>query len=66
MIEQTREIVRSFNHTYKTDVLVEPEGIFLKTKQRRLPGLYGNAKMSKSLGNGIYLSDDADTVRKKL
>ena len=60
MIEQTREIVRSFNHTYKTDVLVEPEAA------GRLPGLDGNAKMSKSLGNGIYLSDDADTVRKKV
>lgn len=67
MIEQTREIVRSFNHTYKTDVLVEPEGIFpRKEAAGRLPGLDGNAKMSKSLGNGIYLSDDADTVRKKV
>ena len=67
MIEQTREIVRSFNHTYKTDVLVEPEGIFPENEAAgRLPGLDGNAKMSKSLGNGIYLSDDADTVRKKV
>ena len=67
MIEQTREIVRSFNHTYKTDVLVEPEGIFPRNEAAgRLPGLDGNAKMSKSLGNGIYLSDDADTVRKKV
>lgn len=66
MIEQTREIVRSFNHTYKTDILVEPEGIFPENEVAgRLPGLDGNAKMSKSLGNGIYLSDDADTVRKK-
>ncbi|MBC9702066.1 MAG: tryptophan--tRNA ligase, partial [Leuconostoc sp.] len=67
MIEQTREIVRSFNHTYKTDILVEPEGIFPENEVAgRLPGLDGNAKMSKSLGNGIYLSDDADTVRKKV
>ena len=67
MIEQTREIVRSFNHTYKTDVLVEPEGIFPRNEAAgRLPGLDGKAKMSKSLGNGIYLSDDADTVRKKV
>ncbi|KXT76104.1 tryptophan--tRNA ligase [Streptococcus sp. DD12] len=67
MIEQTREIVRSFNHTYHTDVLVEPEGIFPENEAAgRLPGLDGNAKMSKSLGNGIYLSDDADTVRKKV
>ena len=67
MIEQTREIVRSFNHTYKTDILVEPEGIFPENEAAgRWPGLDGNAKMSKSLGNGIYLSDDADTVRKKV
>lgn len=67
MIEQTREIVRSFNHTYQTDVLVEPEGIFPENEAAgRLPGLDGNAKMSKSLGNGIYLADDADTVRKKV
>lgn len=67
MIEQTREIVRSFNHTYKTDVLVEPEGIYPSNEMTgRLPGLDGNAKMSKSLGNGIYLCDDADTVRKKV
>lgn len=67
MIEQTREIARSFNHTYNCDVLVEPEGIYPENeKAGRLPGLDGNAKMSKSLGNGIYLSDDADTVRKKV
>lgn len=67
MIEQTREIVRSFNHTYHTDCLVEPEGIYPENeKAGRLPGLDSNAKMSKSLGNGIYLSDDADTVRKKV
>ncbi|MFS1664169.1 tryptophan--tRNA ligase [Streptococcus sp. zg-JUN1979] len=67
MIEQTREIVRSFNHTYQTDILVEPEGIFPANEAAgRLPGLDGNAKMSKSLGNGIYLSDDADTVYKKV
>ncbi|MGG6818317.1 UNVERIFIED_CONTAM: tryptophan--tRNA ligase [Streptococcus canis] len=67
MIEQTREIVRSFNYTYHTECLVEPEGIYPENeKAGRLPGLDGNAKMSKSLGNGIYLSDDADTVRKKV
>ena len=67
MIEQTREIVRSFNHTYQTDVLVEPEGIFpVNEAAGRLPGLDGNAKMSKSLGNGIYLSDDADVLKKKV
>ncbi|MBP2624118.1 tryptophan--tRNA ligase [Streptococcus oricebi] len=67
MIEQTREIVRSFNHTYQTDVLVEPEGIYPDNEAAgRLPGLDGNAKMSKSLNNGIYLADDADTLKKKV
>lgn len=67
MIEQTREIVRSFNHAYNCDVLVEPEGIYPKHEGAgRLPGLDGNAKMSKSLNNGIYLSDDADILRKKV
>ena len=67
MIEQTREIARSFNHTYNCDILVEPEGIYPENERAgRLPGLDGNAKMSKSLGNGIFLSDDEDTVRKKV
>lgn len=67
MIEQTREIVRSFNHAYNREVLVEPEGIYPENERAgRLPGLDGNAKMSKSLNNGIYLSDDADTLRKKV
>lgn len=67
MLEQTREIVRSFNHTYHCDVLVEPEGMYPSNEAAgRLPGLDGSAKMSKSLGNGIYLSDDADTVRRKV
>ena len=67
MIEQTREIVRSFNHTYCCDVLVEPEGIYPQNEAAgRLPGLDGNAKMSKSLNNGIYLSDDMDTLQKKV
>lgn len=65
MIEQTREIVRSFNTTYG-DVLVEPEGMYPEGIAGRLPGLDGKAKMSKSLGNAIYLSDDADEVRKKV
>ena len=67
MIEQTREIVRSFNHAYNTDTLVEPEGIYPENEAAgRLPGLDGNAKMSKSLNNGIYLADDADTLKKKV
>ncbi|EUB16303.1 tryptophan--tRNA ligase [Shuttleworthella sp. MSX8B] len=67
MIEQTREIVRRFNQTYQRDVLVEPDILLPETEaQRRLPGIDGKAKMSKSLGNCIYLSDDAGTVKKKI
>ncbi len=66
MLEQTREIVRSFNRTYDTNTLVEPEGYFPAKGLGRIPGLDGNAKMSKSLGNAIYLSDDVDTLKKKV
>ncbi|WDF82346.1 tryptophan--tRNA ligase [Lacticaseibacillus pabuli] len=66
MLEQTREIVRTFNRVYKKDVLVEPEGYFPPKGSGRLPGIDGNAKMSKSLGNGIYLADDEKTVAKKI
>lgn len=65
MMEQAREIVRSFNNIYG-DVLVEPKGIFPPKGQGRIPGLDGNAKMSKSLGNAIYLSDDEKTLQKKV
>ena len=66
MIEQTREIVRRFNYIYG-ETLVEPE-ILLPTNAAclRLPGTDGKAKMSKSLGNCIYLSDEADVVEKKV
>ncbi len=66
MIEQTREIVRRFNQTYG-DVLVEPE-ILLPNNSAclRLPGTDGKAKMSKSLGNCIYLSDTEADVKKKI
>ncbi|MCP8849659.1 tryptophan--tRNA ligase [Latilactobacillus curvatus] len=66
MLEQTREIVRTFNNVYDKEVLVEPEGVFPPKGEGRLPGLDGNAKMSKSLGNAIYLSDDAQTLEKKV
>lgn len=66
MLEQTREIVRSFNSIYGKEVLVEPQGVFPPKGSGRLPGLDGNAKMSKSLGNAIYLADGADTLRKKV
>ena len=65
MMEQAREIVRSFNNIYG-DILVEPKGIFPPKGQGRIPGLDGNAKMSKSLGNAIYLSDDEKTLQKKV
>ncbi len=66
MIEQAREIVRKFNQIYE-NVLVEPEAILPDSEVcKRLPGTDGNAKMSKSLGNCIYLSDDSDTIKKKV
>ncbi|MCI5596926.1 MAG: tryptophan--tRNA ligase [Lachnospiraceae bacterium] len=66
MIEQTREIVRKFNSVYD-EVLVEPEALLPESEAcMRLPGTDGKAKMSKSLGNCIYLADSADDVRKKV
>lgn len=66
MIEQAREIVRKFNSVY-SPVLVEPEILLPDTDAcRRLPGTDGRAKMSKSLGNCIYLSDSADAVWTKV
>ena len=66
MLEQTNEIVRRFNHIYG-ETLVEPE-ILLPDNAAclRLPGTDGKAKMSKSLGNCIYLSDSADDVKKRV
>ncbi len=63
VIEQTNEIVRKFNSIYG-DVLVETKGLL--STHTRLAGLDGKAKMSKSLGNCIYLADDADTLKKKV
>lgn len=66
MIELTRELVNRFNQTY-APVLVEPEILLPENATaRRLPGTDGKEKMSKSLGNCIYLSDDADTVWSKV
>ena len=66
MIEQTREIVRKFNSIYD-EVLVEPD-VLLPSNAAclRLPGTDGKAKMSKSLGNCIYLADPEDEVKKKI
>ena len=67
MIEQTREIVRTFNNTYKSEVLVEPKAVLPDNEVcLRLPGIDGKTKMSKSLGNCIYLSDSTEEVRKKV
>ncbi len=63
MIEQTREIVRKFNSIYGS-VITEPEA--LVSKFPRVKGLDGNSKMGKSLGNAIYLSDDEETITKKV
>jgi tryptophanyl-tRNA synthetase len=63
MIEQAREIVRRFNHLYGR-VLIEPRAMVGEVA--RLPGTDGGAKMSKSLNNCIYLSDSAETLRKRV
>ena len=66
MLEQTREIVRRFNAVYG-DTLVEPDILLANNAAcLRLPGIDGKAKMSKSLGNCIYLAEDADSVRQKV
>ncbi len=69
MIEQTKEIVQRFNFIYSPDkpVLVDCEALIPENEScKRLPGVDGNAKMSKSLGNCIYLSDTADDVKEKI
>ena len=66
MIEQTKEIVRAFNSTY-SEVLVEPKAVLPKEKvSLRLPGIDGKAKMSKSLNNAIYLSDEPEILKQKV
>lgn len=69
MIEQTREIVNSFNFTYKPEeeIFAMPKAIIPEGKlEQRLPGLDGKVKMSKSAGNAIYLCDDEATVKAKV
>ena len=66
MLEQCKEIVHKFNTVYG-ETLTEPEIVLSSNKAcLRLPGIDGKAKMSKSLGNCIYLSDEADVVKKKI
>ncbi len=66
MLEQAREVARDFNRIYNTDTLIEPEVMLPPKGQGRLVGIDGKGKMSKSLNNGIYLSDSADEVEKKV
>jgi tryptophanyl-tRNA synthetase len=63
-IEQTNEIIHSFNHLYGVDIFGHVTGRV--SKVGRLPGIDGKAKMSKSLGNAIYLSDSADVITEKV
>ncbi len=65
MIEQTNEIVRSFNRLYNAQTLVEAKAL-IPEKGKRLMGLDGKAKMSKSLGNAIFLKDTPDELAKKV
>lgn len=64
IIEQTVEVVRKFNRLYNTDILIEPQ--IVTSTMARLPGIDGKGKMSKSLGNAIFLSDSVDEVTKKV
>ena len=64
LIELSNEIVRRFNRTYKCDVLIESEAILGNTK--RLVGIDGKAKASKSLNNAIFLSDSKEVIKKKV
>jgi len=67
MLEQAKEIVHRFNTVYNTDCLVTPEALLPNNEAcSRLPGTDGKAKMSKSLGNCIYISDPADVIKKKV
>ncbi|MDR2401891.1 MAG: tryptophan--tRNA ligase [Cytophagales bacterium] len=66
LVELTRDIVKDFNKIFG-NVLIEPELILNENKYcRRLPGIDGNSKMSKSLGNAIFLSDDEKTIKEKI
>jgi tryptophanyl-tRNA synthetase len=64
MIEQSNEIVKKFNHTYKTDCLSESQAYL--SDETRLIGIDGKNKASKTLNNAIFLNDDPDTIQKKI
>lgn len=66
VLEQAREIVKTFNRIYG-ETLVEPKEILVDSKSaRRIPGTDGNAKMGKSLGNCIYLTDEPEVIKQKV
>jgi tryptophanyl-tRNA synthetase len=64
MVEDTRELARKFNSMYKVNLLNQPQAMF--GVEVNVPGIDGNAKMGKSLGNGIYLADSEDDLRNKV
>lgn len=64
MVEDCRELARRFNNIYKINVLNEPQALF--GVEKNVPGIDGNEKMGKSLGNAIYLSDSPEELRKKI
>jgi tryptophanyl-tRNA synthetase len=64
MVEDCRELARKFNTTYKTEVLSQPQALF--GVEKNVPGIDGNEKMGKSLGNAIYISDSEEELRKKV
>lgn len=67
MIEQAREIVHAFNSTYGKEVLVKPKALLPENQTcKRIVGIDGNAKMSKSLNNCIFLKEAPETLRKKV
>lgn len=67
MLEQTREIVSAFNRIYKTDILVEPHAVLPDNETcYRFVGTDGNTKMSKSLGNCIYMKDSPEIIKRKV
>lgn len=65
-LEMTRKFARRFNHMYKVEYFPEPDAFNFGESLVKIPGLDGTGKMGKSEGNGIYLYDDADTIRKKV
>ena len=64
MVESTRDLARKFNEMYKVKVLNEPKALF--GVEKNVPGIDGNEKMGKSLGNAIYLADDEKVLHDKI